>query len=263
MREVIAQIVERIQDLLEHPLNVEVVELFEGVFELKSNLFSQPVYYRTLTSSQYQRDLSAGFTIWEDEWMLKTDIVLSRLLSLLGSTRRIYGRNTKVIQIHQPEADQFLNKNHLKGAAKGKLKLALTRKGQLAAVAVFSKGVSIDRGGEKFQSFELIRHCNALNTTVVGGLSKLIKHFIEIANPDDLMTYAESGLSDGEVFEKLGFKYVDHTDPINFKWDPASKKRVYASRSEREKWSVEELNTQFPFQIPGNQKYLLLLKSTH
>ena len=259
MSETVQSVVAEIEAELNQQVKIECQVLANGIAALKTEVFTQPVYYRTLASTDSSLALPPGFTIWADEWKIKKSIILSRLHSLSGSTTRVFGRNTKVLRIHQPEADVFLDQNHLKGSAKGKYKLALQWKGKLVAVAVFSKGLTVERQGQQLESFQLIRHCNLLNHTVVGGLSKLLKHFIELVKPDDIMTYAESGLSDGDVFEKLGFKKVDHTDVIYLRWDATKQQRVFATRLEREQSGKEELEKKYPFQLPGNQKYLLLL----
>lgn len=257
--ETVQSVVAEIEAELNLQVKIEYQIVADGMAVLRTEAFTQPVYYRTLASTQLRLKLAPGFTIWADEWENKKSIILSRLQSLAGSTTRVFGRNTKVLRVHQPEADVFLDQNHLKGSAKGKYKLALQWKDKLVAVAVFSKGLTVERQGEQLESFQLIRHCNLLNHTVVGGLSKLIKHFIELVHPDDIMTYAESGLSDGDVFEKLGFKKVAHTDAIYLRWDTTKHKRVFATRLEKEQLRQEQLEEKYPFQLPGNQKYLLLL----
>jgi hypothetical protein len=62
--------------------------------------------------------------------------------------------------------------------------------------------------GKGEQSGELIRFCNKLDYTVVGGLSKLLKHFITQYQVDDVMTYIDKDWSDGKSFIQLGFEVV-------------------------------------------------------
>ena len=40
-------------------------------------------------------------------------------------------------------------------------------------------------------SFELLRFCNKLNTSVIGGASKLLSHFEKYQKPKQLTSYAD------------------------------------------------------------------------
>lgn len=46
------------------------------------------------------------------------------------------------------------------------------------------------------------------NYRVVGGSSKLLKHFCRQYNPDTIVSYSANAYSVGDVYEKLGFKCV-------------------------------------------------------
>lgn len=65
--------------------------------------------------------------------------------------------------------------------------------------------------------YELLRFCNKLNTNVLGGASKLFKHFIKEYNPTEIISYANCDISDGNLYNILGFKEVSHTG-INYWW---------------------------------------------
>jgi hypothetical protein len=87
---------------------------------------------------------------------------------------------------------------------------------KLVAVASFSSLKTYWRTQKPCRSAELIRFCNLLNCTVVGGLDKLLKTFIEETNPDDLMTYADRDWSDGRSYQRLGFELIEQTHPQAF-----------------------------------------------
>ncbi|MCD8541093.1 MAG: hypothetical protein LRY55_16050 [Leadbetterella sp.] len=63
--------------------------------------------------------------IWEDQWQFREEIVRSRVLSKLGLLERVAGRLCEVRRITRPMADDFLEKNHLQGAAASKTKYGL------------------------------------------------------------------------------------------------------------------------------------------
>lgn len=194
-------------------------------------------FFQNLSNEFSQKNLKL-IHLWEDVWQSKEAIVKSRLLSLLGKSETIPARLTQVRRIDKPVLDKFLAVNHLQGAVGAKLKYGLflpkryfrvidfnkhklseNSEEILMAVASFSNAKKIIRGGEEFRSYELIRFANLRGFTVVGGLNKLLKNFIDEQNPDDIMTYADSDWSDGKNYEKIGFERIEQTPPLAFEID--------------------------------------------
>ena len=132
---------------------------------------------------------------WKDEWEGKQGIILSRINSLLGQNKRVHGRACDIKLLDKNTAETFLNQHHIMGFAKSYYKLGLYKNDELVAIATFSKGRKMNRLPDGKKSFELIRFCNASGLTVVGGLSKLIHHFIKLTNAGDIMTYIDKDLS--------------------------------------------------------------------
>jgi hypothetical protein len=62
-------------------------------------------------------------------------------------------------------------------------------------------------------SYELLRFCNKLNTNVIGGADKLLKHFIKTYKPIEIISYADKRWSKGDLYEKLGFKFIHDSKP--------------------------------------------------
>jgi hypothetical protein len=60
------------------------------------------------------------------------------------------------------------------------------------------------------------RFCNKLNTSVIGGASKLLNHFIKIYQPKSILTFADRRYSNGKLYEKLGFEFIENTRPSYF-----------------------------------------------
>jgi hypothetical protein len=73
--------------------------------------------------------------------------------------------------------------------------------------------------------YELSRFCNKLNTSVVGGASRLLKHFITKHNPSEIISYADKRWSDGGLYDKLGFD-ISHTNKPNY-WYIIGKQRKH------------------------------------
>lgn len=163
---------------------------------------------------------------WKDEWEDKPGIILSRINSLLGQNKRVHGRSCDIRLLDKNTTETFLNRHHVMGFASSYYKLGLFKKDELLAIATFSKGRKMNRLPEGKKSFELIRFCNASGITVVGGLSKLLKHFIKLTDAGDIMTYIDKDQSEGKAFIKLGFKLHSESEPIAFKIDKNSQKRT-------------------------------------
>ena len=59
----------------------------------------------------------------------------------------------------------------------------------------------------------MLRFCNKLNTNIIGGASKLFKHFVENYKSKEITTYADRSISQGRLYETLGFKFIKKTEP--------------------------------------------------
>jgi hypothetical protein len=146
----------------------------------------------------------------EYDWVNSRDIVKSRLYSILGLTQhKIYARNCTIEKIKFPR--EFLNTNHIQGAgAPTSINYALKAGDKIVAVMTFGH----TRFDNKYNyEYELYRFCSKINTTVVGGASKLFKQFHKDYPNASVMTYADRSYSTGNLYKKLGFAQIDKTGP--------------------------------------------------
>jgi hypothetical protein len=155
-----------------------------------------------------KNNLEHVVSIFENEWAEKRGVVLSRIKSKLGLCTKIFARKTTVVKLNRSEAFDFLEQNHTNVPLKNKSSFGLMYNNQLVAVAAFGPTMHKKTEGNREQSGELIRFCNKLDYTVVGGLSKLLKHYINQYQVDDVMTYIDKDWSDGKSFIQLGFDVV-------------------------------------------------------
>jgi hypothetical protein len=165
--------------------------------------------------NKYNQSNAKVVWVYEDQWLTKPNVIRSRIGAILGYSRRIHGRATKVHSITQSELDTFINKNHLNTTTKAKYRYGLFLKEELVAVASFSAGKWFKQKGD-YHSYELIRFANLCNHTVVGGLSKLLKYFINEVKPQDIVTYADAEWSTGNSYERLGFRSEGQIDNQQF-----------------------------------------------
>lgn len=138
--------------------------------------------------------------IFEDEWMQKKEIVKDRLLSMLGNVkRRIFARKCIIRDVSFNEANMFLEENHLQGKDNSSIRYGLFYNDELVSVMTFGKPRF-----DNDHDYELIRFASKNGCGVVGGASKLLKHFRD--NHDgSIVSYADRRYSDGTFYEKIGF----------------------------------------------------------
>jgi hypothetical protein len=150
--------------------------------------------------------------IWEPDWYNKKDIVKSTIKSILGKIdNKIYARNTVIREVTFMESNNFLEINHLQGGGASKIRYGLYCDDELISLMTFSQLRNSNGQVPKDGYFELHRFCNKLNTSVVGGASKLFKYFLKIHNPKSIISYANKDWSNGNLYDKLGMVYMGDT----------------------------------------------------
>lgn len=63
--------------------------------------------------------------------------------------------------------------------------------------------------------YELIRFCNKLNYSIIGGASKLLAHFRK-HNKGSIISYANRRWSNGNLYRKLGFTETHISEPCYY-----------------------------------------------
>jgi predicted nucleic acid-binding Zn-ribbon protein len=155
---------------------------------------------------------------YEDEIILKHDIVISKISSKIKLNKTIFARKCELREIDKKESSHFLNENHLQGNCIDKIRYGLFFNEELVSVITFGKKrKSLGNKENNNSDYELIRFCNKNFINVVGGFSKLLKHFIKNNNPTKIETFADCRLSglnlEKTVYYKNGFTYVNRTPP--------------------------------------------------
>ncbi|WP_316749170.1 hypothetical protein [Pedobacter gandavensis] len=163
---------------------------------------------------RYQEQNCYLVHLWEDIWLSRREQVLGRIASILGLNSTLHGRKGKIITINQVQADEFLLNHHLQGSAKTKYKFALVIGEEIVAIALFSAARPMTRIAADYRSYELVRFASQIGFTVTGGFSKLLKHFIKLVQPNDLMSYADRDWSLGNAYASSGFELVGATEPL-------------------------------------------------
>ena len=175
-----------------------------------NSLEEYPLYHLEKTQACMEKNVQL-FHIFENEWRDKKEIWKSVLLNALGKSKRIYARKCIVKEVPSKEAKEFLNANHLQGSCNSKINLGLYSENTLVSLMTFGKPRY-----NKLYEWELLRFCNNLNTSVIGGASKLLKYFIKTYSPSSILSYANLRWSTGNLYEKLGFTLKGTSSPNYF-----------------------------------------------
>jgi hypothetical protein len=155
------------------------------------------------------------FHIFEDEWLYKKDIIKSMLKCLLTKDCiRIYARKCEIRTVDSKTCKDFLNNNHLQGNCNSQIRYGLYYNGELMSLMTFGKTRHFVGNGKN--NYELLRFCNKIGYTVVGGASKLFKYFIKNNEANEIISYADRRWSSGELYDKLGFIQYNKSKPNYF-----------------------------------------------
>lgn len=154
------------------------------------------------------------YHIFEYEWadLNVRERIKSQLKNLFGKNERVvYARTCEIREVSNDLKREFLEKNHIQGNDRSLIKLGLFRGDELLSLMTFLK----PRFNHKYD-WELSRFCSLSGTNVVGGASKLFKHFLE-SNEGSIISYSDATKTRGTLYEKLGFKFLRHSPP-NYVW---------------------------------------------
>lgn len=158
------------------------------------------------------------FHIFGYEWETKRTIIESMLRNIVGCNNRVvYARQTIMKEVPGRTAAEFLDNNHRQGNTFSSIRLGLYTKDndELVSIMTFGKMRStIGTSREDLSNcWELVRFCSALNTTVVGGASKLLSSFIATQHPIRIRSFSDRAHTRGTLYEKLGFTEIRRSDP--------------------------------------------------
>jgi len=178
-----------------------------------SDLYNNDKKYHKTKHDNYVDNGYLPLFFRSDEIIGKTEIVQSIIESKLGiSKNKIYARKCEVVKDKKSSHyKEWFQKNHLMGNGSGRV-YSLTYSGKtVACMSIVKKKTHI----------EVSRFSNLLNTTVVGGFSKLLKQFVIDLNPSEVVSFVDMRYGNGQSLEKLGF--VEKSNYMSFKWTDFNK----------------------------------------
>ena len=140
--------------------------------------------------------------IFEDEYIYKKEIVLSKIKHLLKCEKlpKIGARKCEIKEINNNDAKVFLNENHIQGYSRSTIYLGAFFNKKIVAVMSFKE--------EKIGFWELTRFAsdNHYLNSGIGG--KLFSFFVKKYSPKEVKSFADRRwtISENNLYTKIGFE---------------------------------------------------------
>jgi transposase/very-short-patch-repair endonuclease len=168
--------------------------------------------------------------IWEDDWDYKKDIVKQMLLHKLSisDADRIYARNCQIVEINQNDFKSFMDSYHIQGGLpSASVKLGLLYDNSIVAAMSFTKSKDY---------YTLTRY--ATSSIVIGGFTKLLKFFENLNLTDQIVTFADLAISNGQLYQNSGFT-LDCIIPPDYSYY-ANNRRVHKFNYRKSRFQKDE-----------------------
>lgn len=216
-----------------------------------------PSYHNKKTKACQAKDIFL-FHLFGYEWKHKREIMISMLRNILHKNERVlYARKCKVKEIDYDTAAKFLDRNHRQGKTVSSIQYGLTYNDELVAVMTFGKRRPLVSNTQSNDNeYELIRFCTKLNTTVTGGASKLLTHFIETVKPDYIFSYSDRAHTRGTLYSNLGFTQIKESDP-GYVWVELSTDRAY-NRVNAQKQNIQKFLNDDTIDLNKTEKEIMI-----
>ena len=110
----------------------------------------------------------------------------------------------------------------------------------------------------KEEIIEIARSVSKTNTSVIGGFQRLLKRCIQWAGDNGhktILTYSDCRYSVGNVYEKAGFNFIDHTVSDYFYTDFINRFNRFKFRAQNGKTEREIANENGVYKIYGAGNY--------
>lgn len=177
-----------------------------------SEIYLDKYYHRDKTLKCKEKDIQL-LHIWEDDWKYKRNIAKSIILNKLNLIEnKIFARKCKIKLVNSKESSNFLQENHIQGKSPSQIKIGLYFNEELVSLMTFGWRYTNSK-----KEYELIRFCNKINFNVIGSASKLFSYFLKNYQVEEIISYSDISLFNGNLYQKLGFKKVSLSKP-NYFW---------------------------------------------
>lgn len=202
----------------QYELDVYIPELnigfeFDGIYWHSEISGGKGKFYHVNKNKFFEKKGIFVFRVWENEWNDRQEIVKSIILNKINrSPNKVYARKLKIRKLDNKNYKEFMDKNHVQGYCTAGHRIGLCDDvGEVFCCLSLSKS----RFNKNYE-YEIVRFANKLNHSVVGGFSKLFKNFVQENKPKSIVSYADKRYSDGNLYEKNGFIFMQTSQPNYF-----------------------------------------------
>ncbi len=205
---------------------------YNGIYWHSDRILKDPVNYHCKKLSICDKNGIKLIQVFEDEWVLKKEIVKSRLKRIILNNKyddivRIHGRKCTIKRVIDNKVkNDFLNSYHLQGSDISEIAIGAFYNDELVSIMTFSHG-NISKGSKKTEYvWELSRFCIKIGYHIPGISGKLLSYFKKNFKWKEIFSYADRRWSDGDVYYKLGFNLNSITKP-NYWYTKDGTKRIH------------------------------------
>lgn len=180
---------------------------YHGTYHHSANTLDRDkiIKYRIQRKALMARDRGIKlYQIYSDEWQESKQIWQSIIKNALGQSDTLYARKFRLITLDTDQQKAFFNVNHLRGYVNSAICYALADVDGPAIAMSFVR---------KSDHWEIQRFATRLGYVVIGGKSKLYKHFQRYQQPSSVLTYADLRYSRYDAYCDLGLICTGHTGP--------------------------------------------------
>lgn len=158
----------------------------------------------------------------ESEVVDSFDAVVARVRYHQGLVEKMGARKLQVREVSVEDEKKFLGKWHVQGYVKSKMAIGLWDSSRLVALMSFTT----PRYKQLAADWELLRFCTC-GIAVVGGASRLFKHFLKTQKIKGVVSYSLNRWGTGGLYEKLGFTLKARNESPQFLWHDDRKIRSW------------------------------------
>lgn len=176
------------------PDNNIIIEV-DGIY-WHSDAINTDKYYHLKKKELYNKYNYQSIFFRENEILNKFDIVTSIINNKLNLCQRIYARKCKIELVSGSFVKEWLDANHLMGHGSGKAYVLKFNNEIVACMQII----------EHKNYIEIDRFCTQLNTTIIGGFSKLLNCLLKYNK--NITTFIDKRYGNGSYLSNFGFKLV-------------------------------------------------------
>ena len=189
------------------------------------------------------------------EWIHNDAVIKSIIQNCIGcNTQSIYARSCEVREVSSHETSMFLKTNHRQGAVGSTIRLGLYHADRLVSIMTFGR-LRATVGGSG-SGYELLRFCSLLGTSVVGGASKLFKHFVCNYSPNYIRSFSDRAHTSGDLYRTLGFHEARRSS-AGYCWVNLSTEMAY-HRMNAQKQNIRKLLNDSELDLNKSERELMV-----